>query len=177
MFFKHFWIYLHSTVNALNRSPFFMHVLRSCMKYMHEKRVGYYSTRLRQFISLKLKIFDFNQRFKTFYFVYWKTWISLRINSANIQEYSKYKASLLFFGIVDLFHKNLNSKVLSSEESSVIWTERFANFLRHNDLVIMESCRRVLKEFEEELMVCEDWMEIFDVLGKFIFKEKFKDLD
>ena len=30
----------------------------------------------------------------------------------------------------------------------------------------MEACRKVLKEFEEDLMVCEDWMEMFDVLGK-----------
>jgi hypothetical protein len=30
----------------------------------------------------------------------------------------------------------------------------------------MEVCRKVLKDFEEELLVCEDWLEIFDVMGK-----------
>lgn len=31
--------------------------------------------------------------------------------------------------------------------------------------MLMEACKKVLKEFEEELIVCEDWMEMFDVLG------------
>jgi hypothetical protein len=29
----------------------------------------------------------------------------------------------------------------------------------------MEICRKVLKDFEEELLVCEDWLEMFDVMG------------
>jgi hypothetical protein len=45
------------------------------------------------------------------------------------------------------------------------WTERFAYFIRHNDIMLMEASKKVLKEFEEELIVSEDWMEMFDVLG------------
>ena len=81
----------------------------------------------------------------------------------NVQEFAKYKSSLLFIGIVQLFHKHLNAKV---PEEGASWTERFANYIRNNDLPMMDACRRVLKEFEDELLVCEDWMEIFDVLGK-----------
>jgi hypothetical protein len=29
----------------------------------------------------------------------------------------------------------------------------------------MEACKRTLKEFEEDLMVCESMLEMFDVLG------------
>ena len=49
------------------------------------------------------------------------------------------------------------------------WTEKFGNYIRHNDIVIMEVCRKVLKNFEEDLLVCEDWLEMFDVMGKFLY--------
>ena len=45
------------------------------------------------------------------------------------------------------------------------WTEKFGNYIRRNDIAIMEICRKVLKDFEEELLVCEDWLEMFDVMG------------
>jgi len=45
------------------------------------------------------------------------------------------------------------------------WTELFSAFIRQNDLAIMEACRKVLKEFEEDLLVCDTWQEMFDVLG------------
>jgi len=87
--------------------------------------------------------------------------------SASIQEFKKYKPSLLFIGLVNLLFKHINQKVtFSSEDSQQIWTEKFGTYIRHNDIALMESCKKVLKEFEEELMVCEDWMEMFDVLGK-----------
>jgi hypothetical protein len=73
----------------------------------------------------------------------------------------------LFIGLVSLFFKHINQKVpFSSEDSQQVWTEKFGTYIRHNDIALMEACRKVLKEFEEDLMVCEDWMEMFDVLGK-----------
>lgn len=91
-----------------------------------------------------------------------------KLNSVTIQEFKKYKASLLFIGLVDLFYKYFNSKVILDDEtnSSQIWTEKFSTYIRHNDINIMEVCRKVLKDFEEELLVCEDWLEMFDVMGK-----------
>jgi hypothetical protein len=61
----------------------------------------------------------------------------------------------------------MNQKVLNDENSQTMstWTEQLAYYIRHNDVPLMEACRKVLKEFEEELIVCEDWIEIFDVLG------------
>ena len=53
----------------------------------------------------------------------------------------------------------------SAQASTATWSERFAIYIRQNDIALMESCRKVLKEFEEELMVCEAWQEMFDVLG------------
>jgi hypothetical protein len=89
------------------------------------------------------------------------------LSSAIIQEFKKYKPSLLFIGLVDLFFKHLNSTVKSSEEENIAtpWTELFGTYLRKNDIFIMDACRTVLKEFEENLFVCETWIEIFDVLG------------
>ena len=53
------------------------------------------------------------------------------------------------------------------EDGSATWAELFGAYLRQNDLVIMEACRKVLKDFEEDLMACETWLEMFDALGKF----------
>ena len=87
--------------------------------------------------------------------------------STSIQEFKKYKPSLLFIGLVNLLFKHINQKVpFSNDDPQQVWTEKFGTYIRHNDIALMESCRKVLKEFEEELMVCEDWMEMFDVLGK-----------
>ena len=89
-----------------------------------------------------------------------------RLSSPSVQEFKKYKSSLLYIGIVNLFFKHINNKVpFSVEDPSQIWTEILGNYIRHNDIVLMESCRQILKEFEEELMLCEDWNEMFDVIG------------
>lgn len=89
-----------------------------------------------------------------------------KLSSSNVQEFKKYKPSLLFIGIVDLFHKYLISKVkIAEEDAAKSWTEHLSKHIRNNDLQIMEACRKVLKDFEEDLIVCEDWLEMFDVLG------------
>ena len=76
---------------------------------------------------------------------------------------------MLFFGLINLFFKFVHQKVESDDQQGQAqaqsWSEKFATFIRHNDIGLMESCRKVLKEFEEELMVCEAWQEMFDVLG------------
>ena len=52
-------------------------------------------------------------------------------------------------------------------KSNIIYNNcKLNHIIRHNDIKIMEVCRKVLKDFEEELLVCEDWLEIFDVMGK-----------
>jgi E3 ubiquitin-protein ligase UBR4 len=90
-----------------------------------------------------------------------------KLASCTIQEFKKYKPALLFIGLVNLIFKNVNQKCQadSSETSSPVWTEKFATYIRHNDIGLMDACRKILKEFEEDLMVCEDWVEMFDVLG------------
>ncbi len=73
----------------------------------------------------------------------------------------------MFIGLASLFFKHINQKVsFSSEDSQQVWKEKFGTYIRHNGITLMEACRKVLKEFEEDLLVCEDWMEMFDVLGK-----------
>lgn len=76
---------------------------------------------------------------------------------------------MLFIGLINLFYSNLHGRVEypKVEGSGEIWTEALANYIRHNDIGLMDSCKTVLRQFEEELMVCEDWIEMFDVLGIF----------
>jgi len=89
-----------------------------------------------------------------------------KLNSATIQEFKKYKPSLLYIGLVELFYKHFHSKVtLNEENNSQAWTEKFATYIRHNDITIMEVCAKILKNFEEELLVCEEWLEMLDVMG------------
>jgi hypothetical protein len=85
-----------------------------------------------------------------------------------VLDFKKYKPSLLFFGLINLLFKHIHEKVKVDEDTSSFanWNERLANYIRRNDILLMDSCRKVLKEFEEELLVCEDWTEFFDVLGK-----------
>ena len=73
----------------------------------------------------------------------------------------------MFIGLVDLFHRNLNAKIGYEAEaaSAASWTETLCTYIRKNDVAIMEACKRTLKEFEEDLMVCESMLEMFDVLG------------
>jgi hypothetical protein len=107
-------------------------------------------------------------------------YIIYRLTSSNVQEFKKYKPALLFVGLVNLFFKHLHERIeypksKSSDDSSSMassnisasaWTECLANYIRHNDVALMEACRRVLKQFEDELIVCEDWIEMFEVTGK-----------
>ncbi len=92
---------------------------------------------------------------------------------------------MLFIGLVGLLFKHIHEKAFAEANAAAAsaiavataapatptvnnpsWPETFATYIRHNDVALMESCVRILKEFEEELMVCEDWMEMFDVLSK-----------
>jgi hypothetical protein len=89
----------------------------------------------------------------------------------TLEEFKKYKPSLLFIGLVDLLFKMLHSKVLTNDTLTPppayfgqSWPERFSFYIRMNDITIMEICKKVLKRFEEELIVSEDWLEMFDVL-------------
>ncbi len=87
---------------------------------------------------------------------------------------------MLFIGLVGLLFKHIHEKVDFTDNStsaaastdttansSKNWSEVFATYIRNNDVTLMENCAKCLKEFEEELIVCEDWLEIFDVLSKY----------
>ncbi|RMZ99744.1 E3 ubiquitin- ligase UBR4-like [Brachionus plicatilis] len=87
-----------------------------------------------------------------------------KLASTVLLEFKKYKPCVLFVGIVDLFFKHLMAKV-TCQDGDRPWTELLATYIRHNDVAIMEFCKKILHQFEQELMVSEDWLEMFDVLG------------
>ena len=53
---------------------------------------------------------------------------------------------------------------MNKDEKST-WTEGLAFYIRANDAQVVDTCRDILKVYEEELSVCDDWIEIIDVLG------------
>ena len=45
------------------------------------------------------------------------------------------------------------------------WCSVLAEYVRHNDRTILDSCDRALAMFETELLPCESFEEFLDVVG------------
>lgn len=46
------------------------------------------------------------------------------------------------------------------------WSSTLADYIRNNDKPLIESCDKVLRGYEDELLPCESVAEVMDVLGK-----------
>ena len=51
-------------------------------------------------------------------------------------------------------------------ESGGSWPVSLAEYIRHNDQIIIEQADKMLSTFEEELIPCESFDEFCDVAGK-----------
>ena len=84
------------------------------------------------------------------------------VNNGEVQEYSVYKSSFLFFALIDLCYSKLFAKVLPEPEGD--WSETLAMYIRTNDIQIMEACDSMLQIFEEELIPATSAAEVMDIL-------------
>ncbi len=48
------------------------------------------------------------------------------------------------------------------------WPVTVAEYIRHNDQILIEHAERILSTFEEELSPCESFEEYCDVVGMYI---------
>ncbi len=50
-------------------------------------------------------------------------------------------------------------------DASGSWPVTVAEYIRHNDQILIEHAERILSTFEEELSPCESFEEYCDVVG------------
>jgi E3 ubiquitin-protein ligase UBR4 len=77
-------------------------------------------------------------------------------------EYAVYKPVVVLFGLVDGLHHMLKAKV--TVEGSDL-PHAVLDYIRNNDVAILEGCDKMLSKYQEELLTAESFEEVCDVLG------------
>ncbi|XP_054271979.1 E3 ubiquitin-protein ligase UBR4-like isoform X4 [Macrosteles quadrilineatus] len=78
-------------------------------------------------------------------------------------DYSVYKSTLVFFGLVDIIYKQYFKGIsVSSEEQ---WPTTLADYIRHNDETLLKCSERLMAAYTDELLPATSFEEICDVLG------------
>lgn len=87
----------------------------------------------------------------------------------EVKDYSEvYKPVILFFALIDqMFALCFSKHVLpaDSHESSSEWTSALADWIRHNDDLVLKSMAKVLSTFQDDLVPATSVDEIVDVCG------------
>ncbi|XP_041369615.1 E3 ubiquitin-protein ligase UBR4-like [Gigantopelta aegis] len=78
-------------------------------------------------------------------------------------EYTVYKQTLLFFGMVNALYEEMFTKVTFS--SGVSWSSALAEYIRHNDRPVLDSCEKILGLYQTEMLPCESFGEFLDMIG------------
>jgi len=76
------------------------------------------------------------------------------------QQYSVYKAFLVFFGLINTFYNKLFTKVKCGE----VWSKSLFEHVRHNDKACQEMCDKILAVYQDELLPAESFAELIDVM-------------
>ncbi|KAL4218587.1 perineurial glial growth [Mactra antiquata] len=84
------------------------------------------------------------------------------VSDKTVKDYNIYKPYLIFFGLVDALYQCLFKKVALKEDD---WTRNLADYIRNNDKLMTESCDKVLSSYQDEMLQCESFTELVDVLG------------
>lgn len=78
------------------------------------------------------------------------------------KDYSVYKSSLVFFGLIDALYNIFFKRVVVTSNED--WPVTLAEYIRHNDQPLLEASDRVLCHYEESLLPCQSFAEFCDVL-------------
>ncbi|XP_013777424.1 E3 ubiquitin-protein ligase UBR4-like isoform X2 [Limulus polyphemus] len=79
------------------------------------------------------------------------------------KDYNVYKPALLFFGLINAFYSILWKRVSVSVGEE--WAPAVAEYIRHNDQTLLEAGDKLLRTYEDELLLCQSFMEFCDVVG------------
>ncbi|KAI0242917.1 E3 ubiquitin-protein ligase UBR4 [Lamellibrachia satsuma] len=80
-----------------------------------------------------------------------------------VKPYSVYKTHLVFFAVIDGLFSIVFKKC--SADSDSVWAVALADYIRANDQSLLESSDKLLAMIEEEVLPCESFHELCDVLG------------
>ncbi|XP_015793075.1 E3 ubiquitin-protein ligase UBR4-like isoform X2 [Tetranychus urticae] len=85
-------------------------------------------------------------------------------------DYSVYKSSLIFFALIDSLYSIMFKMVLpKADENSGVscetWTLALAEYIRNNDQALLENGDKLLRFYEQDLLLCQSFYELIDVLA------------
>ena len=83
----------------------------------------------------------------------------------NVKEYGVYKLVILYFALIDQLYENMFNKVPNAGAETGEWPAVLADWIRHNDDVLLKSSAKVLSTFQEDLLPATSVEEIIDVCG------------
>ncbi|KAI1305185.1 E3 ubiquitin-protein ligase UBR4 [Halotydeus destructor] len=81
--------------------------------------------------------------------------------SSSVHEYSAYKPSLVFFGLINLCYTTLFKGAQKSDMGD--WSLSLAEFIRHKDQQLYENGEKMLETYQSDLLTCESFAEFCDV--------------
>lgn len=84
-----------------------------------------------------------------------------RITDKATKDWAVYKHAAIFWALVDGIY-NMFFKKTSTEGE---WSSTVAEFIRHNDQVLVEASSKLLSLYQEELLPISSFMEFCDVAG------------
>lgn len=86
------------------------------------------------------------------------------IADKNAKDYGVYKPYLVLFGIVDGIYRYFFKYVSGPDDQ---WSSNLADYIRHNDEVLLKGSERLLGYYVDELLPCASFAEFCDVCGEF----------
>ena len=87
-----------------------------------------------------------------------------QLGDRNVKEYGTYKLVILYFALIDQLYENMFNKVPPGSNDSD-WPTALADWIRHNDDVLLKASAKVLGTFQEDLLPATSVEEIIDVCG------------
>ena len=89
---------------------------------------------------------------------------SQKLSDKNIKEYSTYKLVILYFALIDQLYEKMFVRVPNTGNEAD-WPSTLADWIRHNDDVLIKASGKVLSAFQEDLLPATSVDEIIDVCG------------
>ncbi|XP_077538894.1 E3 ubiquitin-protein ligase-like protein poe isoform X3 [Haemaphysalis longicornis] len=78
------------------------------------------------------------------------------------REFAVYRPYLCYLAMVDGLY-NIFKRVSCSHDES--WSVALADYIRHSDQALLELGDKLLRNFEEQVLTCQSFMEYCDVMG------------
>ncbi|RWS26760.1 E3 ubiquitin-protein ligase UBR4-like protein, partial [Leptotrombidium deliense] len=87
------------------------------------------------------------------------------LEDKSCKDYHVYKASLLFFALIDGLYTILFKNVTVENNAIDSWPNVLADYIRNNDVQISETAEKLLKYYENDVLPCQSFEEYADVVG------------